>query len=47
MAKQSSDTPRPALITLAVLVPLAALILLGWLGARELSRRRREATLDR
>jgi hypothetical protein len=36
-----------ALITLAVLVPLAALILLGWLGARELSRRRREATLDR
>src|SRR5436190_2168577 len=36
-----------ALITLAVLVPFAALLLLGWLGARELSRRRREATLDR
>jgi hypothetical protein len=36
-----------ALIALAVLVPLAALLALGWLGARELSRRRREATLDR
>jgi hypothetical protein len=35
------------LITLAVLVPLAALLALGWLGAREFSRRRREATLDR
>jgi hypothetical protein len=36
-----------ALITLAVLVPLAALLTLGWLGARELNRRRREAPLDR
>src|SRR5215207_7395132 len=36
-----------ALITLAVLVPIAALLALGWLGARELSRRRREAYLDR
>jgi Domain of unknown function (DUF4349) len=35
------------LIALAVLVPLAALCALGWLGARELSRRRREAPLDR
>jgi hypothetical protein len=35
-----------ALITLAVLVPLAALLLLGWLGARELNRRRRESALD-
>lgn len=35
-----------ALITLAVLVPLAALLVLGWLGARELQRRRREAPLD-
>jgi hypothetical protein len=35
-----------ALITLAVLVPLAALVVLGWLGARELNRRRREAALD-
>jgi Domain of unknown function (DUF4349) len=35
------------LITLAVLVPLAALLVLGWLGAREFGRRRREATLDR
>jgi hypothetical protein len=34
------------LITLAVLVPLAALLALGWLGARELQRRRREAALD-
>jgi Domain of unknown function (DUF4349) len=34
------------LIALAVLVPLAALCALGWLGARELSRRRREAPLD-
>jgi hypothetical protein len=34
------------LIALAVLVPLAALFALGWLGARELRRRRREATLD-
>jgi hypothetical protein len=36
-----------ALIALAVLVPLAALLALGWPGARELSRRRREAPLDR
>ncbi|HKG35716.1 MAG TPA: DUF4349 domain-containing protein, partial [Solirubrobacterales bacterium] len=36
-----------ALITLAVLVPLGALLALGWLGAQALSRRRREATLDR
>jgi hypothetical protein len=36
-----------ALITLAVLVPIAALLALAWLGAREFSRRRREATLDR
>jgi hypothetical protein len=36
-----------ALITLAVLVPLAALLALGWFGAREFSRRRREAFLDR
>jgi hypothetical protein len=36
-----------ALIMLAVLVPLAALLALGWLGARDFSRRRREATLDR
>jgi Domain of unknown function (DUF4349) len=36
-----------ALITLAVLVPIAALLVLGWVGAREFSRRRREATLDR
>jgi hypothetical protein len=36
-----------ALITLAVLVPLAALLALGSLGAREFGRRRREATLDR
>jgi hypothetical protein len=36
-----------ALITLAVVVPLTALLALGWFGARELSRRRREATLDR
>jgi uncharacterized protein DUF4349 len=35
------------LITLAVLVPLAALVSLGWLGAREFNRRRREATLGR
>jgi Domain of unknown function (DUF4349) len=35
-----------ALITLAVLVPLGALLALGWLGARELRRRRREAALD-
>jgi uncharacterized protein DUF4349 len=35
-----------ALIALAVLVPLAALVALGWLGGRELQRRRREATLD-
>jgi len=35
------------LIALAVLVPIAALLALGWLGAREFSRRRREATLDR
>jgi hypothetical protein len=33
------------LIALAVLVPLAALLTLGWLGARELIRRRREAPL--
>jgi hypothetical protein len=36
-----------ALITLAVLVPLSALLALGWLAARELRRRRREASLDR
>jgi hypothetical protein len=30
-----------------VLVPLAALIALGYLGTRELYRRRREAALDR
>src|SRR5918996_170291 len=36
-----------ALITLAVLVPIAALLALACLGAREFSRRRREATLDR
>jgi hypothetical protein len=36
-----------ALVALAVLVPLAALIALGWYGTRELNRRRREATLDR
>jgi Domain of unknown function (DUF4349) len=35
------------LIALAVLVPIAALLALGWLGAREFGRRRREATLDR
>jgi Domain of unknown function (DUF4349) len=35
------------LIALAVLVPLAALIALGWFGAREFNRRRREAALDR
>ncbi len=35
------------LVTLAVLVPLAALLALGWLGAREFSRRRRDAALDR
>jgi hypothetical protein len=35
-----------ALITLAVLVPLAALLVLGWLGTREFNRRRREAALD-
>jgi Domain of unknown function (DUF4349) len=35
-----------ALIALAVLVPLAALLILGSVGAREFSRRRREATLD-
>jgi hypothetical protein len=34
------------LIALAVLVPLGALLALGWLGARELRRRRREAALD-
>ena len=34
------------LVTLAVLVPLAALLALGWLGGRELNRRRREAALD-
>jgi hypothetical protein len=36
-----------ALIALAVLVPLAALLALGWLGTRDFSRRRREASLDR
>ncbi|MFL5907001.1 MAG: DUF4349 domain-containing protein [Solirubrobacterales bacterium] len=36
-----------ALITLAVLVPLALLTALGWAGTRELRRRRREAPLDR
>jgi hypothetical protein len=35
------------LITLAVLVPLAALLALGWFGGRELQRRRREAALNR
>jgi hypothetical protein len=35
-----------ALIALAVLVPIGALIALGWLGIRELRRRRREAALD-
>ena len=35
------------LIALAVLVPIAALLALGWLGVREFGRRRREATLDR
>jgi hypothetical protein len=35
-----------ALVTLAVVVPLAALLALGWLGNRELRRRRREAALD-
>jgi hypothetical protein len=34
------------LVTLAVLVPLAALLALGWLGTRELNRRRRDAALD-
>jgi hypothetical protein len=34
------------LVTLAVLVPLAALLALGWLGTSELNRRRREAYLD-
>jgi Domain of unknown function (DUF4349) len=36
-----------ALVTLAVLVPLSALLALVWLGSRELRRRRREAVLDR
>jgi hypothetical protein len=35
-----------ALITLAVLVPLVALLVVGWLGTRELNRRRREGALD-
>ena len=35
------------LIALAVLVPIAALLTLGWLGARELRRRQREAPLNR
>jgi Domain of unknown function (DUF4349) len=35
------------LVTLAVLIPLAALLALGWFGAREFSRRRRDAALDR
>jgi uncharacterized protein DUF4349 len=35
------------LIALAVLVPLAALSVAVWLGARELHRRQREAPLDR
>jgi hypothetical protein len=30
----------------AVLLPLAALLALGWLGTREVNRRRREAALD-
>jgi Domain of unknown function (DUF4349) len=34
------------LVTLAVLVPLTALLALGWLGGLELNRRRREAALD-
>jgi hypothetical protein len=35
------------LVTLAVLVPLAALLAFMWFGAGVFSRRRREATLDR
>jgi hypothetical protein len=35
------------LITLAVVVPLGALLTLGWLGTRELRRRQRESSLDR
>jgi hypothetical protein len=35
------------LITLAVAVPLGALLALGWLGTRELRRRQRESSLDR
>ncbi len=35
------------LIALAVLIPLVILLTLGWLGARELQRRRREAPLNR
>jgi uncharacterized protein DUF4349 len=35
-----------ALVTLAVLVPLALLLALGWLGTRELQRRQRESSLD-
>ena len=34
------------LIALAVLVPLGALLALGWLGTRELRRRHRESALD-
>jgi hypothetical protein len=34
------------LIALAVALPLAALLILGYLGTRELNRRRREAALD-
>jgi Domain of unknown function (DUF4349) len=40
-------TAGAALIALAVLVPIAALLILGWLGGREFSRRRRETALDR
>ena len=35
-----------ALIALAVLLPLGGLLVLGWLGVRELRRRQREAALD-
>jgi uncharacterized protein DUF4349 len=35
-----------ALVTLAVLVPLGAIVALVWLALRELRRRRREAALD-
>jgi hypothetical protein len=35
------------LVALAVLVPLSALLALGWFGGRELRRRRRDGALDR